>query len=496
MGSGIPITPLGLNINSDLSFQSNNLNLVRAVRMNNQSIVLSGAGDVAQTYVKGGDLYYNNASGIPVQVTNGTVVNSNAVAATIFPQTSAASNFTILSSATYIEVLVQTTAGSYTISLPSCAAVGAGRYFIIKDVTGNANTNYITIVPAGADTIDKTSSNVFKTSFQSAFFVSDGSGNWNILSATKTEWNTGEVLTVDSGATFVANSGSTLTINGATTFGAGTTTNLDGYANVNGGGVTAQATLDVTNGGLLKIDTTGTGSIFGTVSVKSGGNLDVNSGGVLAGQGAATIVSTTSGAFQHQGGAGDYVTFSSPRSLNKRYNLVPLSLGNAGVWALNQIAGSHFSAFVGIGQITTTGAVDNAFVVDVPHWQGANLSSVTLYFIVANNTLPAVLPQMSITRSSWTAGSSASTGIVYLNAGDNGIGGGLPISTATTGTAWFSGGNVQAFSYSCNQNNTLDHGSYNYFISIVGESGSGSTAGDLYIGMQCLYTNITSMQFP
>lgn len=68
-GKGIPITPSGMNINTDLSIQSFSLLDAKSVKFVNQtsSLAASGAQDI---YIKNGDLFYANG-GTDVQITNG-----------------------------------------------------------------------------------------------------------------------------------------------------------------------------------------------------------------------------------------------------------------------------------------------------------------------------------------------------------------------------------------------------------------------------------------
>lgn len=74
-GKGVPITPSGLNINSDLAFQSNNATQLRSARFTPQVSVLSLPADIGCLYVVGNELYYNDVSGgHNVQITaNGSV---------------------------------------------------------------------------------------------------------------------------------------------------------------------------------------------------------------------------------------------------------------------------------------------------------------------------------------------------------------------------------------------------------------------------------------
>ena len=72
-GSRVPVA--GLNINADLGLSGFNLASVLSTRYQNQTAALAGAGDVRSTYVVNGDLFYNNASGVAVQITSGTGIN-------------------------------------------------------------------------------------------------------------------------------------------------------------------------------------------------------------------------------------------------------------------------------------------------------------------------------------------------------------------------------------------------------------------------------------
>ncbi len=77
-GSGVQITPNGMNISSDLSMGSNNLTLIRSLRLSNQGSPLALASDLGCVYESGGNLYFNNSTGGQVQITSGTSVNSGA----------------------------------------------------------------------------------------------------------------------------------------------------------------------------------------------------------------------------------------------------------------------------------------------------------------------------------------------------------------------------------------------------------------------------------
>lgn len=78
LGSGVQITPSGLNINSDLSVQGNNITLIKTNRFNSQTIAIPNSGsNVGCLYVAGNELYYNDfTGGNQVQLTASGSVNA------------------------------------------------------------------------------------------------------------------------------------------------------------------------------------------------------------------------------------------------------------------------------------------------------------------------------------------------------------------------------------------------------------------------------------
>lgn len=77
-GKGVKVTPSGININSDLSFGSNNATTLKTASFDNQSASLSSS-FLRAVYVSGGDLYFNNGSGTAVQLTSGSSINVGSV---------------------------------------------------------------------------------------------------------------------------------------------------------------------------------------------------------------------------------------------------------------------------------------------------------------------------------------------------------------------------------------------------------------------------------
>lgn len=70
-GNGVQINPGGLNINSDLPMNGNNLTTIRSLRFSPQSSPLSLGSDLGCLYESGVDLYYNDGNGNPIQITSG-----------------------------------------------------------------------------------------------------------------------------------------------------------------------------------------------------------------------------------------------------------------------------------------------------------------------------------------------------------------------------------------------------------------------------------------
>jgi hypothetical protein len=96
-GSGVQITPSGLNINSDLPFQNNNATGLRTSRYTPQGAPITGSSsqDVGCVYVAGVDLYYNDGSGNQIRMTQ-----SGGVAGA----TGSIAGLTAPASATYVSV--------------------------------------------------------------------------------------------------------------------------------------------------------------------------------------------------------------------------------------------------------------------------------------------------------------------------------------------------------------------------------------------------------
>lgn len=134
-GNGVPITPAGLNINTNLDLQSNNLINVRSTRHVAQGSPLSLPTDLNCFYVSGVDAYYNDGNGNQVRLTQ-----SGSIAGT----SGSIGGLTSPASATYV-------AGSQTFVWQSAASTAANMdagSYIFRNLT--VSSNGITIAPPSA----------------------------------------------------------------------------------------------------------------------------------------------------------------------------------------------------------------------------------------------------------------------------------------------------------------------------------------------------------
>lgn len=73
-GAGVPITPSGLSITSDLTMMGNNLTTIRSLRFTPQGSPLSLPADIGCLYESGIDLYYNDGAGTVIRITQNSGV--------------------------------------------------------------------------------------------------------------------------------------------------------------------------------------------------------------------------------------------------------------------------------------------------------------------------------------------------------------------------------------------------------------------------------------
>jgi len=146
---GVQIPTAGLNINADLDFNSNKAFSLLSTQFTEQTATLTGATNAGSVYVTSGDLYYTNTSGVAVQLTSGGSIVSTPGSAQIFETTVVNTDLTISAASTFVYLIVDTTT-TRTIDLPLASAVTAGRIYIVKDSSGQALDNPITVNMQGS----------------------------------------------------------------------------------------------------------------------------------------------------------------------------------------------------------------------------------------------------------------------------------------------------------------------------------------------------------
>jgi len=171
--NGVPITPAGMLINADLEMNGFALLESKYVELNNSGAV-AGLGLL---YRNGNNLWYNNAAGVPIQLTTGTVVNAPG-SGVISADTPASFPYSVVSGDAQKVLLVPTNTAK-TLNLPAATTT---MFFMVKDSTGQAQTNNISIVPNGTDVIDGSNSTFkIEENYGARGFVSDGVAAWYVV---------------------------------------------------------------------------------------------------------------------------------------------------------------------------------------------------------------------------------------------------------------------------------------------------------------------------
>lgn len=124
-GYGVAVPPSGLNINSDLTFQGNNLTTARTLRLQPQTSALVGVDDLGALYELNNDLFYIDGVGNQVRITqSGAVAGTPGSIANLLPPASASYNN-----------------GTQTFIFQSAANTPAnidGGSFVFRDITANS----------------------------------------------------------------------------------------------------------------------------------------------------------------------------------------------------------------------------------------------------------------------------------------------------------------------------------------------------------------------
>lgn len=176
---GVKVTPAGLDINADLDISEYTFFNFKSIKFAEESTALSGPTNLNALHSVNGDLYFTSGSGTPVQITSGGSIVSSPGNAEVFEVTSVSTNLTIGNSDTFVYLIVDTSAPRI-ITLPLASGVSSGRIYIIKDASGNTETNAITVNVQGSDMLDLETSQTLSSNSGSWTIVGDGVSNWYI----------------------------------------------------------------------------------------------------------------------------------------------------------------------------------------------------------------------------------------------------------------------------------------------------------------------------
>lgn len=188
-GRGLQITPDGMNINTDLPFNDNNLTTVKTVNFAAQGAPLAGLSpNLGAVYIAGNELYYNDEAGNVVQITNNGTVNAGAGSISGLPSGTASVSY-VSGNGTYVFQSATATPGNLD-----------GGSIIIREVAANAKGITLSSVTGlAADYTLTLPSGLPSTSGQA--IISDTSGNLTYAPLTAT---TGAVVGPGGYSTFAA----------------------------------------------------------------------------------------------------------------------------------------------------------------------------------------------------------------------------------------------------------------------------------------------------
>lgn len=174
-GKGVQVPTSGININATLEFNSNAATELTYVALESQG---SAPSDNLSVYVDGSnDLYYKNNSGTSVQLTNGSVIAASGSGVITYSSITTSPYSVVTGDAQ--KTLGVNTSTAKTLNLPAATNV---MWLNIKDVTGSAATNNISVAPNGSDTIEGVNATwAMNETYGSITLMSDGVSAWYIV---------------------------------------------------------------------------------------------------------------------------------------------------------------------------------------------------------------------------------------------------------------------------------------------------------------------------
>lgn len=105
---------------------------------------------------------------------------------------------------------VVTSASSLSITLPAASGVWSNKLFLIKDESGSAHVNNLTLLPRGVDTIDGTTSFVLNQKFDSVLVYSNGINRYHIAQRNPFIFTINGVIATTFNASTITSSGNVI----------------------------------------------------------------------------------------------------------------------------------------------------------------------------------------------------------------------------------------------------------------------------------------------
>lgn len=143
---GYQLDSPSINITKNLTFNGVSAIDLSTVRLQNQTSIFVGSQDIGCLFEVDGELYYNDATGAHVQITNNGALNIEAYqATTTFNILACTSNYGISPTDIYTMFYCDSTHTALQITLPLSSTVNNGRFYYFTDKGFNAATNRVRI---------------------------------------------------------------------------------------------------------------------------------------------------------------------------------------------------------------------------------------------------------------------------------------------------------------------------------------------------------------
>jgi len=193
-GSGAPINPAAININTPLDFNNFDADGVRSVRFFPQVVALPASSpDIGSIYVAGNELYYNDVTGgHQIQITaNGSVTGSSGTI-TGLPSGTASASYQSASGTFRFQQATNTAAnmdvGSLILRYPGSYPTPTGNYISIQAPSSLASGYSITMpaLPPQTSVMSMSSMGVISTSTYDNFANALGATGSNIIANNRT----------------------------------------------------------------------------------------------------------------------------------------------------------------------------------------------------------------------------------------------------------------------------------------------------------------------